>query len=86
MSELNRYYAYKASTSGSGGGGDGCLTIFALQTGCARACRIYKQTCREQFGRQNNIRKILKKYYNERDEILSWVTVGNKYTANIGIS
>ncbi len=28
MSELNRYYAYKASTSGSGGGGDGCLAIF----------------------------------------------------------
>ena len=33
----------------------------------------------------NNIRKILKKYYDESDEMLSWVVVENKYTANIGI-
>ena len=30
MSELNRYYVYKASTSGSGGGGDGCLAMFCV--------------------------------------------------------
>lgn len=35
MSELNRYYAYKASTSGSGGGGDGCLMIIFAIMFCA---------------------------------------------------
>ncbi len=28
MSKLDDYYAYKVTTSGSGGGGDGCLTLF----------------------------------------------------------
>ena len=33
----------------------------------------------------NNIRKILKEYYDENDKFLSWVTVENQYTANIRI-
>jgi len=36
MSDLNKYYAYKASTSGAdGGGGDGCLVIFFAILVCA---------------------------------------------------
>ena len=33
----------------------------------------------------NNIRNIVKPYYDENDELLSWVLVDNKYTANIAI-
>lgn len=33
----------------------------------------------------NIIRNILKPYYDESDEVISWVTVDNKYTANLTI-
>ena len=37
------------------------------------------------YGDQNNIRKIIRPYYNENDEILSWVLVDNIYPTNIYI-
>lgn len=37
------------------------------------------------YGDQNNIRKIIRQYYNENDEILSWVLVDNVYPTNIYI-
>ena len=39
-------------------------------------------TPQESYG-DNNIRKIIRPYYNETDEILSWVLADNVYPANI---
>lgn len=36
-------------------------------------------------GDHNNIRKIIRPYFNENDEILSWVLVDNVYPTNIYI-
>ena len=33
----------------------------------------------------NSVRKILQPYYDEKDDMLSWVLVNNKYTANTSI-
>ncbi len=37
------------------------------------------------FLNDNNIRNILKPYFDESDETISWVMVDNKYTANLTI-
>lgn len=39
----------------------------------------------EKSYKNNIIRNILKPHYNENDELISWVTVENRYTANIKI-
>lgn len=45
----------------------------------------YIMTPQGHYGDQNNIRKIIRPYYNENDEILSWVLVDNIYPTNIYI-
>ncbi len=43
----------------------------------------YIGTRQDHLLNDNNIRNILKPYYDESDEIISWVMVNNKYTANL---
>ena len=45
----------------------------------------YIMTPQGHYGDHNNIRKIIRPYYNENDEILSWVLVDNVYPTNIYI-
>lgn len=44
-----------------------------------------KKSAENHIIKDNTIRNKLKPYYNENDELVSWITVDNRYTANIKI-